>query len=286
MPLDPLLLSTAIEIALRAGEMQMASFGRDDLRVDKKGRIDLVTEVDVAVEQMCRDMLRARFPYHRILAEELPDGGALGPIDAAEDPAARADGARHCWVLDPIDGTSNYAHGLPIFSVSLGLEIDGVVEIGVVYDPTRRELYTAERGQGAFLNGQRLRASTPAELIDSLLLTGFPYAVEEKADEIVGLFGAFVKQARAVRRLGSAALDLCYVAAGRVEGFWEQGLKPWDIAAGSLIVEEAGGVVTGCDGQTFSTRKGHILASNGRIQSAMLEVIRKHAAERSGSRTT
>ncbi len=286
MPLDPLLLSTAIEIALRAGDMQMASFGRDDLRVDKKGRIDLVTEVDVAVERMCRDMLRERFPYHRILAEELTDGGALGPIDAAEDPAARTDGGRYCWVLDPIDGTSNYAHGLPIFSVSLGLEIDGVVEIGVVYDPTRRELYTAERGQGAFLNGQRLRVSTPAVLIDSLLLPGFPYAVDEKADEIVGLFGAFVKQARAVQRLGSAALDLCYVAAGRVEGFWEQGLKPWDIAAGSLIVEEAGGVVQGCDGQPFAIRNGHVLATNGRIQGAMLEVIRQDAAARAGNRTT
>jgi myo-inositol-1(or 4)-monophosphatase len=285
MPLDPLLLSTAVEVALRAGEMQMASFGRDDLRVDKKGRIDLVTDVDVAVERMCRDLLRERFPYHRIQAEELPDGGALGPVDEADDPASRADGARHCWVLDPIDGTSNYAHGLPIFSCSLALEIDGVIQIGVVLDPTRPELYTAERGQGAYLNGRRLKVSTADQLVDSLLLTGFPYAVEEKADEIVGLFGAFVKQARAVRRLGSAALDLCYVAAGRVEGFWEQGLKPWDIAAGSLMVEEAGGTVQGCDGQPFTIRRGHILASNGRIQSAMLEVIQSDAAKRSGNRT-
>jgi myo-inositol-1(or 4)-monophosphatase len=274
MSLDPLLLSTAVEIALRAGELQMASFRRDDLRVDKKGRIDLVTEADVAVEQMCRDLLRDRFPYHRILAEELADGGALGPVGAEDDPAARADGARHCWVLDPIDGTSNYAHGLPIFSCSLALEIDGVVEIGVVFDPTRQELYTAERGEGAYLNGQRIRVSKTDQLVDSMLLTGFPYAVAEKADEIVGLFGAFVKRARAVRRLGSAALDLCYVAAGRAEGFWEQGLKAWDIAAGSLIVEEAGGAVQGCDGAPLSTRQGHILASNGPVQSAMLEVIR------------
>lgn len=286
MPLDPLLLSTAIEIALRAGDMQMASFGRDDLRVDKKGRIDLVTEIDVAVERMCRDMLRARFPYHRILAEELADGGALGPIDAADDPAARAEGARHCWVLDPIDGTSNYAHGLPIFSISLGLEIDGVVELGVVYDPTRRELYTAERGQGAFLNGQRLKVSTPAVLVDSMLLTGFPYTVEQEADRLALLFGAFVKRARAVRRLGSAALDLCYVAAGRSEGFYELGLKPWDICAGSLIVEEAGGRVTGADGAAFSSRKGHVLATNGRIHEAMLEVMRPFALEQSASRTT
>jgi myo-inositol-1(or 4)-monophosphatase len=285
MPLDPLLLSTAVEIALRAGDMQMASFGSDGLRIDKKGMIDLVTEVDVAVEEMCRATLRQRFPYHRILAEELPDGGALGPIGAGEDPAARVDGARHCWVFDPIDGTSNYAHGLPIFSSSLGLEIDGIVELGVVYDPTRQELFTAERGQGAYLNGRRLRVSPADQLIDSMLLTGFPYAVHAKADEIVGLFGAFVKQARAVRRLGSAALDLCYVAAGRSDGFWEQGLKPWDIAAGSLMVTEAGGAVQGCDGEAFSTHEGHILASNGRIQEAMLNVIRAFAAERSGNRT-
>jgi myo-inositol-1(or 4)-monophosphatase len=283
--LDPLLLSTAVDIALRAGEMQMASFGRDDLRVDKKGKIDLVTDVDVAVEEMCRATLRERFPYHRILAEELPDGGALGPVDAADDPVARAEGARHCWVFDPIDGTSNYAHGLPIFSSSLGLEIDGVVEIGVVYDPTRQELFTAERGQGAYLNGKRLHVSAADQLIDSMLLTGFPYIVHADAGAIVGLFGAFVTRARAVRRLGSAALDLCYVAAGRSDGFWEQGLKPWDIAAGSLMVTEAGGAVHGCDGQAFSTRNGHILASNGQIQAAMLDVIRTFQADRSGNRT-
>jgi myo-inositol-1(or 4)-monophosphatase len=285
MPLDPLLLSTAVEIALRAGEMQMASFRRDDLRVSKKGMIDLVTDVDVAVEQMCRDRLRERFPYHRILAEELSGGGALGPGDAADDPVARAEGARHCWILDPIDGTTNYAHGLPIFSISLALEIDGLLQIGVVYDPTRPELYTAERGEGAYLNGQRLQVSTADQLIDSLLCTGFPYGVHEQVDEIVGLFGAFIATSRAVRRLGSAALDLCYLAAGRLDGFWEQGLKPWDMAAGALIVEEAGGTVQGCDGAPLDLGRGHILASNGRIQQAMLQVIEAFAASRSGNRT-
>src|SRR5574341_290207 len=140
-----------------------------------------------------------------------------------------------CWVFDPIDGTTNFAHGLPIFCSSLALEIDGVGEVAAVYDPNRRELFTAERGGGAFLNGQPLRVSAAGALVDALLVTGFPYDVHRRVDEIVGLFGAFIGEARGVRRLGSAAIDLCYVAAGRVDGFWESDLKPWDIAGGALI---------------------------------------------------
>ena len=142
-----------------------------------------------------------------------------------------------CWVFDPIDGTTNFAHGLPIFCSSLALEIDGVAEIAAVYDPTRRELFTAERGGGAFLNGQPIRVSAAATLIDAMLVTGFPYDVHTRLDEIVGLFRAFVGQARAVRRLGSAAIDLCYVAAGRMDGFWERDLNAWDIAGGALLVD-------------------------------------------------
>ncbi|MBI3493488.1 MAG: inositol monophosphatase [Acidobacteria bacterium] len=240
--------------------MQMASFGRT-LHVDKKGTIDLVTEVDLAVERMFRDLIAARFPDHHVLAEEL--GGAM------RVPAGP------CWVFDPIDGTTNFAHGVPIFCASLALEVDGVAEVAAVYDPNRRELFTAERGGGAFLNGVPLRVSAADQLVDALLVTGFPYDVHERVDEVVGLFAAFIGRARAVRRLGSAAIDLCWVAAGRMDGFWESDLKPWDIAGGALIVAEAGGRVTSLTGAPFTSRGGDVLASNGRIHAAMLDVIQR-----------
>jgi myo-inositol-1(or 4)-monophosphatase len=259
MPHDPLLLATAVEAVVRAGEIQMARFGTA-VRVDKKGTINLVTEVDVEVERMFRAMAAERFPDHHVLGEELGGG----------DPG----GATHVWIFDPLDGTTNYAHGFPIFCSCLALEIHGRVEIAAVFDPTRRELFTAERGEGVRLNGAPIRVSETTTLIDSLLCTGFPYDVHEAIDEIVGLFAAFVGRARAVRRLGSAAIDLCYVAAGRLDGFWEQRLQPWDIAAGALLVEEAGGRVTLYDGSPFDSRAGQVVASNGRIHSDMIATIR------------
>jgi myo-inositol-1(or 4)-monophosphatase len=258
VPADPLLVTTAIEAVVRAGELQMARFGQG-VHIDKKGAIDLVTEVDLAVERMFRALIAERFHEHAVLAEELGGASAVPPGP--------------CWVFDPIDGTTNYAHGLPIFCASLAFEVDGVAEIGAIYDPNRRELFTAERGGGAFLNGRPLRVSAAETLLDAVLVTGFPYDVHQRVDETVGLFGAFVGRARAVRRLGSAAIDLCYVAAGRMDGFWESDLKPWDIAAGALIVAEAGGRVTTMSGEPFASRAGNILATNGRLHAQMLETI-------------
>jgi len=263
-PPDPLFLATAVEVVLRAGDIQMARFGTA-FRIDKKGAIDLVTEVDFAVERMFRDLVARRFPDHAVLAEEL--GGDAGQ---ARSP--------YCWVFDPIDGTTNYAHGLPIFCSSLALEHEGRAIVGAVYDPTRRELFTAERGHGARLNGAPIRVSEAGALIDALLCTGFSYNVHEKVDELVGLFGDFLAQARAVRRLGTAAIDLCYVAAGRFDGFWEQQLRAWDTAAGALIVEEAGGCVTSLTGTPYEPREGTVVASNGRIHAQMLAIIAGRSA--------
>lgn len=255
--MDPRLLATAIEAVVRAGELQMARFG-SDFRVDKKGAIDLVTEVDVEVERMFRALIAQRYPDHDVLAEEM---------------GQTRQGARHRWVFDPLDGTTNYAHGVPIFCSTLALEMDGQPVVGAVFDPNRRELFTAERGVGAWMNGLPLHVSSSATLDDSVLVTGFPYDVRERPDDVLALFAAFLRQARAVRRLGSAAIDLCWVAAGRLDGFWEQGLQSWDTMAGALIVEQAGGRVTTLEGTSWDPHGGGVLASNGHIHDAMVAVI-------------
>jgi myo-inositol-1(or 4)-monophosphatase len=257
--LPPIFLATAIEVVMQAGAMQLAGSG--DLHIEKKGTIDLVTEIDKQVEQMFRALIGDRFPDHSILAEEFAAQG-----DRDHD-------SRYCWVFDPVDGTTNYAHGLPIFCSAASLEIDRQPVVAAVYDPSRRELFTAERGVGAWLNGTPIHVSGAAALIDALLCTGFPYSVQQDPDELVALFGEFLKCARAVRRLGSAALDMCYVAAGRLDGFWEQKLQPWDVSAGALIVLEAGGTVTNLEGGAFDSRRGAAVASNGRIHAAMVETI-------------
>ena len=270
--IDPLFTATAVEAVLAAGDLQMARFGTD-LRVDKKGAIDLVTEVDIAVERMFRAMVAERFPDHVVLAEEL---GGLGP-----------EAGKYCWIFDPLDGTTNYAHGLPVFASSLALEIDGVVSVGAIYDPTRRELFTATLGGGAYLNGVPMRVSSVATLVDALLVTGFPYTVHQSRDQsldgLVSLFSTFLSKAQAVRRLGSAALDLCYVAAGRMDGFWERHLKPWDVAAGALMLTEAGGTITAFDGSSFDVRRSQVMASNGHLHSALLDVVRDWRRERTAA---
>jgi myo-inositol-1(or 4)-monophosphatase len=259
-PLPPVYLATAVESVIRAGEIQMAHFGRV-MRVDKKGAIDLVTEIDLEVERGFRALIAERFPHHAVLGEEF---SALEDRDAISE---------YCWVFDPVDGTTNFAHGLPIFCSSLALEIAGVPVVAAIYDPTRKELFTAERGHGAWLNGAPLRVSSAATLIDSLLCTGFPYNVQRDSEGLVELFGKFLTVSRAVRRLGSAAIDLAYVAAGRLDGFWEHALHPWDVAAGALIVQEAGGRVTNLTGGPYSSRSGNVVASNGLIHGAMVEII-------------
>lgn len=255
---DPQWLPTAIELARRAGAMQLASF-RQGVEVAHKGAIDLVTEVDVAVERMFRAEIGQRFPDHLVLAEELG-----GPTDVGSSPT---------WIFDPIDGTTNYAHGLPFFCVSIALEVDDALQVGVVYDPTRDELFTAERGRGAWLNQAPIRVANAQRLLDAVLCTGFPYDVHQTLDEIIAMFSAFVGRARGVRRFGSAALDLCYVACGRLDGFWEQRLNPWDIAAGALLVEEAGGRVTNWSGGAFRARHHQVVAANAEIHAQMLDVI-------------
>jgi myo-inositol-1(or 4)-monophosphatase len=257
-PPDPLFLSTAIEAVLEAGRIQLSHF-RSGVRVDKKGTIDIVTEADVAVERSFRALIAERFPTHAVVAEEMGQGGA--------------EGATHEWVFDPIDGTTNFAHGIPFFCSSLALEIDGVATVAAIYEPLRRELYTAERGVGAWLNGEPLHVTANDALIDAVVCTGFPYTVVEQRDVPVALFGRFLGVSRAVRRFGSAALDLAYVAAGRLDGFYETSLNRWDIAAGALLVEEAGGRVSSYTGQPFRSRSGEILASNGKLHEAMRAVI-------------
>jgi len=255
--LDPVFLATAVEAVVRAGDLQIAKFGTG-VRVDKKGAIDLVTEVDVEVERMFRAMVAQRFPDHDVLAEEFNTAPT---------------GARHRWVFDPLDGTTNFAHGVPIFCASLALEIDGEAVVGAVYDPNRNELFTAEAGEGARLNGRRLQVSSNATVLDSMLVTGFPYHVQQNADQFLKTFGQVLRRARAVRRLGSAAIDLCWVAAGRMEGFWEASLKPWDTRAAALILQEAGGRVTAMDGGQWYPEDGDILATNGLIHDECLQIL-------------
>lgn len=253
---------------MKAGAMQLA--GADDLHVEKKGVIDLVTEIDREVERMFRALVADRFPGHAVLAEEFASTADRDRV------------ARHTWVFDPVDGTTNYAHGLPIFCSAASLEIDGDPVVAAVYDPSRRELFTAERGVGAWLNGAPLRVSSADALIDALLCTGFPYSVQQDAAALVGLFGEFLQRSRAVRRLGSAQIDLCYVAAGRLDGFWEVKLNPWDVSAGALLVREAGGMVTDLRGGAFGSRGGQIIASNGRIHGQMVDTIRCASARGCG----
>jgi len=258
--MDSRFLETAIEAARAAGEIHKRYF-RQRPEIRKKGRIDLVTQADIDVEAMFRRLVAERFPDHAVLGEE-----------TAADERTRS--ARVRWIIDPVDGTTNFAHGVALFTVSIALEIDGRLEVGVVYNPINEELFSAERGGGAHLNGSPIRVTQCGTLEDAMLVTGFPYATEDHRRHQVELFARFLEEARAVRRLGSASLDMAYLAAGRFDGFWEERLYPWDIAAGVLLVEEAGGRVTGLDGGSLVLDSGNIIASNGPLHESMLGIVR------------
>ena len=259
MALDPRYLAVAIEAALAAGAIQRRYF-RQNPDVTKKGRIDLVTAADLEVERRFRALIADRFPDHTVLGEE---AGASAPAGASP----------YRWIIDPVDGTTNFAHGLALFCVSIALEVDGALAIGVVYDPMADELFTAERGQGARLNGRTIRVAPTEALVDALMCTGFPYSVSREHTRQINAFSAFLERAQGLRRLGSAALDMCYVAAGRFEGFWEERLHPWDIAAGVVIVEEAGGHVSAYDGGPLHLFSGEVVSSNGKVHQQMLDVL-------------
>jgi myo-inositol-1(or 4)-monophosphatase len=255
------LLNFAIQTARDAGRILAERFGRT-LEITNKSELDLVTESDLASERLIIERIKTYHPRHAILAEE---SGASAPVDQELRSEWR-------WIIDPLDGTTNYAHGYPCFCVSMGLEHDGTMELGVIYDPMRDELFTAERGQGASLNGRRIEASPVNSLSGALLCTGFPYDVRERS-EFARHFANFIMNAQGVRRDGAAALDLAYVACGRFDGFWEEGLKPWDVAAGALMVTEAGGRVSNYTGEPLSIFHPPILASNGLLHEQMMHVL-------------
>jgi myo-inositol-1(or 4)-monophosphatase len=250
----------AIELARAAGTLLRNALVGPRSITYKGSPTNLVTEMDARVEALVVDRLLAVFPDDAILAEER--GGQAG-----------RSGRR--WIIDPLDGTTNYAHGLPIYAVSIALEIGGRVQLGVVYDPSQRELFVAERGAGAFCNDTRLTVSTAATLDASLLATGFPYDIRVKADNNLREYATFAVRTRGVRRLGSAVLYLAWLAAGRFDGYWELRLGPWDVAAGGLMVEEAGGRLTGLLGEPLDLDNPRLVASNGRIHEAMLAVLRE-----------
>ena len=250
-------LEEARGAALEAGRMLRSGLdaGR---QVSYKGVVDLVTNFDQQAQELIFGRLAAAFPSHGFLAEEGLSRGEQGEFR---------------WVFDPLDGTTNFAHRFPVFTVSIALEYQGRVILGVVYDPTRDEMFEAMEGEGAFLNGRRVRVSAVDDLNRSLLATGFPYDLRESPVNNIAHFNRFLKRAQAVRRCGSAAMDLCYVACGRFDGFWELKLKPWDHAAGSLIVREAGGRVSDFQGNEFKIASQESLASNGLIHEAMMSVL-------------
>lgn len=252
----------AIETAVAAGKFVKSRIGKV-AKISYKGRINLVTDIDKKSEALITKRLKSNFPEIPILAEEAVGRGRT-----------ELSSCGYKWVVDPLDGTTNFAHGFPFFCVSIALEKEGIPILGVVYDPVREELFYAQKDKGAFLNGRRIRVSKTSSLSKSLLATGFAYGFKKAGDSNIENFVNFMMVSQAVRRAGSAALDLCYVACGRFDGFWELDLYPWDTAAATLIVTEAGGRVSKFSGKRYSHYHKEILASNSKVHSQMIKVLR------------
>jgi len=258
-------LTTAVKAARRAGQIiTRASQDVDLLKVSSKRQNDFVTEVDRAAEDAIVGILREAYPDHAILAEE---SGESGPE------------SEYRWIIDPLNGTTNFIHGMPQYAVSIALEHRGQMQSAVVFDPVRNEMFTASRGRGAFLNDRRIRVSRRAKLGEALLGTGFPYRVWDHVDAYLGMFKSLMEKTSGLRRPGAAALDLAYVACGRFDGFFEIGLSPWDIAGGSLLVSEAGGLVGNLQGETGYMESGNLVAATPRIYPAILQAIEPHLTE-------
>jgi myo-inositol-1(or 4)-monophosphatase len=249
--------AAALAAAKAAGEIQTGLFGNlKDIR--KKGEIDLVTEADIRSEKA----------IVKILRENFPDDGFL-----TEESAAIAGNSERVWIIDPLDGTTNYAHSFPFFAVSIALQVKDEIVVGTVFNPVLDELFQAKKGQGATLNGSSIGVTPTTSLKESLLATGFPYSIHKDYRDVLSIFEQMLIRAQGVRRPGAASIDLCYVASGRFDGFWEQGLNPWDTAAGSLIVQEAGGMVSDYKGEAYSPYQKTILAANPHIFKEMLKVL-------------
>lgn len=254
------MLNFVIQTARDAGRILAERLGRS-VQISRKGDIDLVTESDLASEKLIIERIRTYYPRHAILAEESGEAVFEGSTESEWK-----------WIIDPLDGTTNYSHGYPCFCVSIGVERRGKMELGVVYDPMREEVFAAERGQGATLNERRIRVSAIDELNRAMLCTGFPYDVRERP-HFARHFSNFTMKAQAVRRDGSAAIDLAYVACGRFDGFWEDGLNAWDVAAGVLLIEEAGGKVSNFQGAELDIYTPQVLCSNALIHEDMIRVL-------------
>lgn len=252
------MLNFAIQTARDAGQILLEKFGKI-LTVTKKGDINLVTEADLASEKLIIEQIKSYYPKHSILAEESGNAAVDG-------------NSKWKWIIDPLDGTTNYAHGYPCFCVTIALEHEGKIVVAVTFDPTRNEVFAAEKGNGATLNNKPIRVSKTEKLSEALLVTGFPYDFKQK-DNFARHLTSFLLNARGVRRDGSAAIDMAYIACGRFDGFWEEGLNPWDMAAGVLLIEEAGGQITNYHGGNFDLYSPPMCASNGLIHHEMLRVL-------------